>query len=47
MYNKAMSLFEEAWEDRKHELGDKYPDALETINDLAILYKEQGIYDKA
>lgn len=28
MYDKAMSLFEEAWEGRKHKLGDKHLDAL-------------------
>lgn len=47
MYDKAMSLFEEAWEGRKHKLGDKHPDALETINDLAVLYKEQARYEEA
>ncbi|MFC1635711.1 tetratricopeptide repeat protein [Planctomycetota bacterium] len=26
---------------------DKHPDTLETKNDLAVLYKEQGDYDKA
>jgi len=47
MYDKAMSLFEEAWEGRKQKLGDKHPDALETINDLAVLYKEQAQYEEA
>ena len=27
--------------------GDDHPDTLETKNDLAMLYKEQGDYDKA
>jgi len=42
MYYKAMSILEEVWEGRKQKLGDKHPDALETINDLAVLYKEQA-----
>ena len=32
---------------RQRELGDDHPDTLESKNDLAILYKEQGAYDKA
>jgi len=28
MYDKAIFLFEEAWEGRKHKLGDKHPNAL-------------------
>ena len=31
MYDKAMSLFEEAWDGRKHKLGDKHPGALVMI----------------
>ena len=42
MYDRAMSSFEDAWEGRKHKLGDKHPGALETISDLAVLYKEQA-----
>ena len=28
-------------------MGDDHPDTLKTKNDLAVLYKEQGEYDKA
>jgi hypothetical protein len=31
---------------KKHELGYKHPDALETINGLAVMYR-QGDYEKA
>jgi len=47
MYHKVTPLLEEAWEDRKHTLGDDHPDTLESKNDLAMLYKEQNDYDKA
>ena len=46
-YNEAELLFNEALEVRKNNLGDDYPDTLESKNDLAVLYKEQGDYDKA
>jgi hypothetical protein len=42
-----MSLFKEAWEDRKYKLGDKHPGALETTKDLAVLYKAQARYEEA
>jgi hypothetical protein len=29
MYDKAMSLFEEAWEGRKQKLGDSHPHTIE------------------
>ena len=32
---------------RKRELGEDHPETLELKNDLALLYKEQGDYDKA
>ena len=32
---------------RQSELGDDHQDTLETKNDLAVLYKEQGRYDEA
>ena len=32
---------------RERKQGDGHPDTLETKNDLAVLYKEQGDYDKA
>jgi tetratricopeptide (TPR) repeat protein len=32
---------------RQCELGDDHPDTLESMNDLAILYKEQARYDEA
>jgi len=40
-------LFDEALKGRQRELGDDHPDTLETKNDLALLYKEQGDYAKA
>ena len=32
---------------RRQVLPDKHIDILESVNDLAVLYKEQGDYDKA
>lgn len=46
-YNEAELLFNEALEVRKNNLGDDYPDTLESKNDLAVLYKEQARYDDA
>jgi len=34
-------------EARNRKLGENHPHTLETKNDLAVLYKEQGDYDKA
>ena len=31
----------------QHELGEDHPETLESKNDLAVLYKEKGDYDKA
>ena len=40
-------LFHEALEARKLKLGDDHPATLETKNDLAVLYKEQGRYEES
>jgi hypothetical protein len=32
---------------RERKQGDGHPDTLGSKNDLAVLYKEQGLYDKA
>jgi len=34
-------------ESRRRVLPDEHPDILESLNDLAVLYKEQGRYEKA
>jgi hypothetical protein len=47
MYDQAMSLFGEVWEDRKHDLDDRHPVALETINDLINLYEAWNKPEKA
>ena len=34
-------------EARRRKLGDDHPETLETMIDLAVLYKEQGRYEEA
>ncbi len=34
-------------EGRRKKLGEDHPDTLESKNDLAVLYKEQELYDQA
>lgn len=40
-------MFDEALKGRQRNLGDDHPDTRESKNDLAVLYKEQALYDKA
>ena len=43
----AKALFHKKLEARKFKIGDDHPDTLETKNDLAVLYMEQGDYANA
>ena len=42
-----LPLFEDCLEKRKRILGDDHPDTLDSINNLALLLKAQGEYDRA
>jgi alanyl-tRNA synthetase len=40
-------LFDEALKGRQEVLEEDHPSTLESRNDLAVLYKEQNLYEKA
>ena len=40
-------MFNEVLEGRKLKVGEDHPDTLESKNDLAVLYREQGGYDES
>ena len=46
-YDRALSLYEEALEISKAELGDRHPDTAASLNNLAELYRSMGHYDQA
>jgi tetratricopeptide (TPR) repeat protein len=46
-HEKAELWFTKVWTLRRQVLGEDHPHTLESKNDLAMLYKEQGRYDEA
>lgn len=46
-YAEAEEVFVELLEKRKKVLGEKHPDTLESMNNLAVVYQSQGHYLKA
>ena len=40
MYNESLAIY-------KKMLGDEHPDVADSLNNLAVLYKNQGKYDGA
>mgnify|MGYP004540206481 FL=1 len=46
-YNKACELQNTAYNARKEILGEKHPDTLTSLNNLAIFYSDLGDYNKA
>ena len=46
-YKEAEKLLTKALEGRKIKLGEDHPHTLQSMHELAILYKEQSDYDKA
>ena len=46
-FRKALPLAEKAFEIRKEILGEKHPDTLSSLNNLARIYKELGRFSEA
>jgi tetratricopeptide (TPR) repeat protein len=47
LYDRAEPLFSKALETRRRLLGDRHPDTLASLHDMAMLRRSQGKYDEA
>ncbi|MEN1682131.1 MAG: tetratricopeptide repeat protein, partial [Planctomycetota bacterium] len=41
-YDEAEPLHQQSLEIRREQLGDRHPDVAQSLNNLAVLYREQG-----
>ena len=46
-FKKALSLAEKAFQIRNNRLGEKHPDTLSSLNNLALIYKAIGRLEEA